>query len=163
MGVVFSHHFSLNRGLKLFGDKADVAVQKELSQIHVMDTYDPIIKSSLTIEYRRKSLASLVFIVEKRNGDIKVSKVADGSKQRTYHGCDKSDGSSPTVLMDSIFLTGVVDAHEMRAIAILDIDNAFLHAEKYEKILILLRGKLAEMVFQVYPTMYRKYVMYLPN
>ena len=83
VGVIFAQHFSLNRGLKLFGDKADVAVQKELSQIHAMDTYDPIMKSSLTIDDRIKALASLMFITKKRNGDIKARKVADGSKQRT--------------------------------------------------------------------------------
>ena len=38
VGVIFAQNFILNRGLKLFGDKADVAVHKELSQIHMMDT-----------------------------------------------------------------------------------------------------------------------------
>ena len=61
-------------------------MQKELSQIHAVDTYEPIMKYSLTIEDRRKAIASLMFITEKRNGDIKVRKVADGSKQRTYDG-----------------------------------------------------------------------------
>ena len=28
LGVIFSQHFSLNKGLKIFGNKADVAVQK---------------------------------------------------------------------------------------------------------------------------------------
>ena len=81
------------------------------------------------MEDRRKALASLMFITEKRNGDIKARKVADGSKQQTYNGYDKSDGLLQTVSTESIFLTGVVDAHEKRAIAILDIANAFLHAE----------------------------------
>ena len=105
VGVIFAHHFSLNKGLKIFGDKADVSVQKELSQIHTMDTYNHIMKSSLTIEDRRKALASLMFITKKRNGDIKARKVEDSSKQRTYDGYDKLDGSSPTVSTDSIFLT----------------------------------------------------------
>ena len=118
-----------------------------------MDTYDSIMKSLLTIEYRRKSLPSLMFITEKRNGDIKARKVADDSKQRTYNGYDKSDGSFPTVSTDSIFLTGVVDAREKRAIAIPDIANAFLHAESNEKILMLICSKLAEMMVQVDPTM----------
>ena len=129
MGVIFAHHFSLNKGLKLFGDKANVAVHKELSQIHAMDTYDPISKSLLTIEDRRKALASLMFVTQKSNVDIKARKVAYGSKKRTYDGYNNSDVSLPTVSMESIFLTGVVDAHEKRAIAILDIANAFLHAE----------------------------------
>ena len=163
VGVIFSQHFSLNIGLKLFGEKANFTVQKELLQIHVMDTYDPIMKSSLTVKDRIKALASLMFITEKSNGDIKARKVADGIKQRTYYGYDKSDGSSPTVLTDSIFLTGVVDSYEMRAIAILDISNAFLHAENDEKILMILRVKLAEMRVQVDPTIYRKYVTYPPN
>ena len=81
-----------------------------------MDTYEPVHKSDLTFKDRKKSLASLMFITEKRNGDIKARKVADGSKQRTYGGYDKSDGSSPTVATDSIFLTGVIDAKEQRTI-----------------------------------------------
>ena len=128
-----------------------------------MDTYEPVHKSELTFEDRKKALASLMFVTEKRNRDIKDRKVADGSKQRTYDGYDKSDGSSPTVAIDSIFLTGVIDAKEQRAIAILDITNAFLHADNDEKILMLLRGKLAEMMVQVDPIMYRKYVTYLSN
>ena len=118
-------------------------MHKELTQIHKMETYEPVYKSNLTFEDKKKSLASLMFITENRNGDIKARKVADGSKQRTYDGYNKSDGSSPTVATDSIFLTGVIDAKAQRAIAIVDIANVFLHAENYEKILMLLRGRLA--------------------
>ena len=102
----------------------------------------------------------MLFITEKRNGDIKARKVADGSKQRSYDGYDKSDGSSPIVATDSIFLTGVVDAKEGREVAILDIANAFLHAENDERILMLLRGKLAEMMVKIDPSLYRKYVTF---
>ena len=144
MGVIFAQHFSLKKGLELFGEKADVAVQKELNQIHQMDTYKPVHKSDLTFEDRKKALASLVFITEKRNVDIKARKVADDSKQRTYDGYDKSDGSSPTVAMDSIFRTGVIDAYELRAIAILYIGNAFMYAENDKRIIMLLQGRLAE-------------------
>ena len=118
-----------------------------------MDTYEPVHKSNLKFEDKKKALASLMFITENRNGYIKARKVADESKQRTYEGYDKFDFSSPTVATDSIFLTGVIDAKEQRAIAILDIANVFLHAENDEKILMLLRGRLAEMMVQVYPSM----------
>ena len=84
-----------------------------------------------------------MFITEKRNRDIKARKVADGSKQRTYDGYDKSDVLSLTVLTDSIFFTGVVEAHEKRAIGVLDISNAFLHADNNKQIPMLLSGKLA--------------------
>ena len=147
----------------MFREKADAAVQKELNQIHLMDTYEPVHKSDLKFDDTKKALASLMFITEIRNGDIKARKIADSSKQRTYDGYDKSDGSSPTVATDSIFLTGVIDPYELRAIAILDIANAFLHAENDEKILMLLRGRLAEMMVQVDPAVYCEYVTYSPN
>ena len=57
----------------------------------------------------------------------------------------------------------MIDAKELRAIAILDITNAFLHVENDEKILMLLHGRLAKMMVQVDPAMYRKYVTYSPN
>ena len=57
----------------------------------------------------------------------------------------------------------MIDAYELQEIAVLDIANAFLHAENDEKILMLLRGRLAEMMVQVDPAMYRKYVTYSPN
>ena len=64
---------------------------------------------TLTYKARKKALASLLFVTEKRNGDINARKVADGSKQRSYNGYGKSDGLSPTIATDSSFVTGVVD------------------------------------------------------
>ena len=80
-----------------------------------------------------------MFITEKTNGTVKASKVADGSKQRIYDGYEKSDGSSPTVITESMFLIGEVDAQERRAQEVLDIANAFLHADNGERVLMLLR------------------------
>ena len=93
-----------------------------------MEIYEPVDPKTMAYEDRKKALASLLFIMEKRNGDSKARKVAGGSKKKLYDEYDKSDGSSPTVATDSIFLTGVVDAKEGREAAILDITNAFLHA-----------------------------------
>ena len=104
-------------------------------------------------------MASLLFITEKRNRDIKARKVYVGSKQITYDGYDKSNASSPTVNTASVFLTEVIDLHEHRDVAMLDIENYFLQAENYEYVLILLRGKLAELLVKVDPKLYRKYVI----
>ena len=78
-----------------------------------------------------------MFITEKTNGTVKARKVEDGSKQRTYDGYEKSDGSSPMVITESIFLIGVVDAQERRSQAVLDIANAFLHSDNDERVLML--------------------------
>ena len=42
VGVIFAQHFSMKKCLELFGDKANVVVQKELEQIHSMDTHEPV-------------------------------------------------------------------------------------------------------------------------
>ena len=83
-----------------------------------------------------------MFITEKTNGTVKARKFADGSKQRMYDGYEKSDGSSPTVITESIFLIEVVDARERRARAVLDIANDFLNTDNDERVLMLLRGRL---------------------
>ena len=76
--------------------------------------------SDLSWEEKKKALESPIFVTEKMNRDIKVRKVVDGSKQRTYDGYDKSDGSSSTVVTESICMTGVVNTKERRYVAALD-------------------------------------------
>ena len=65
LGLVMVQQFSLNKVLKEFGDRAKESTMKELTQIHDMDTYRPLDASTLTWEQRKRSLSSLLFIVEK--------------------------------------------------------------------------------------------------
>ena len=81
-----------------------------------------------------------------------------GSKQCAYDGYDKSEGSLPMVITDIIFLTGVSDANKNRAMSTIDVCNAFLQADNDEKIPILLRGKVAELMVRVNPMLYRPYI-----
>ena len=141
----------------------DAAVEKELSQINEMEAYEPLMASDLTWQDKKDALRSLLMITEKRNGNIKARQVADGSKQKTYDGYDKSDGSAPTVMTDSVIITGVIDAKEGRAVAVVDVNTAFLHADNDERVLMLLRGKLAEMMVRIDPSLYRKYITYSSN
>ena len=80
IGVILAQQYSLKKGPKLFGEKAGASVNKELHQIHDTEKYKPVDPKTMTYEDRKKALASLLFINEKRNGDIKAWKVADGSK-----------------------------------------------------------------------------------
>ena len=77
--------------------------------------------------------------------------VAVGSKQRAYSGCKKSDRSSQTFITNSICLTGVIDANENRAMSTIDVRNAFLQADNDKRVLMLLCGKVAELMVQVNP------------
>ena len=75
-----------------------------------------------------KALSVLIFIVEKRNGDIKARTCAVGSKQQTFPGYVKSEWASPTVSTDSVIITSTIEAHQGRDIAIADLPNAFINA-----------------------------------
>ena len=154
-----SNQFSLKKGLELFGNKAEAATGKELQQIHNMDTYTPMHPNELSSEEKAKALRALFFLTEKRNGDIKGRKVADGRKQRTFKGYKKSDGTSPTVSTDGLLITDAIDVHEVKDVAIIDIPGAFLQAKNDEFVVMLLQGKLAEMMVKIDPSLYRKYIL----
>ena len=145
--------------MELFGERYEKAVTKEIQKIHDMNTYKPVDAFKMSYQERKDALVSILFITEKRNGDVKARNVAIGSKKRTYDGYDNSNGSYPTVNTDSVSLTGVVNAHERRAVVILDIKNAFLHSENNEYVLVLLHGNLAELLVKVNPSLYRQYVI----
>ena len=59
-----------------------------------------------------------MFIIEKRNGDIKARKSAVGSKQRTFPGYVKSEWASPTVSTDSVIIPSAIEAHQGRDVAV---------------------------------------------
>ena len=69
--------------------------------------------------------------------------MAVGSKQRSYDGYEKSDGLSPTVITDSIFLTGVIEANKNWAVSTIDVGNTFIQSDNDERIVMLLREKVA--------------------
>ena len=110
--MVLVNQYNLKNGQQLSGDRADDAIMKELDQVDELETFAPEMAKDLSAEDKRKALESLVLISEKRTGEIKGRIVVNGSKQRTYDGYEKTDGSSPTVTTDIIFLTGLIEAKE---------------------------------------------------
>ncbi len=68
----------MKKGIKLFGKKSEKTTWKEIKEIHDMDTYTPMDSSKLTKKQKKKALATLFFLVEKRDGRIKGRQVADG-------------------------------------------------------------------------------------
>ena len=115
LGVILAEQFSLKEGLRLCGDDASAALMKEASQIDALKTFTPQKPSELTYEAKHMALEAMMLILQKRPDSegkqlVKGRLVAVGSKQRSHDGYKKSDGSSPTVKTDSIFLTGVIDA-----------------------------------------------------
>jgi hypothetical protein len=80
--------YNLKPGLRKFG-------VKELTQLHIMDTWTPLEASKLSREQRMCTLSSLLFLKEKRTGDVKGRACINGAPQRAY--ISKEEAASPTV------------------------------------------------------------------
>eukprot|EP00957_Ditylum_brightwellii_P116430 8880935-Ditylum_brightwellii.AAC.1 len=71
-----------------------------------------------------------------RNGKIKGRTCTNGSKRWTYLKEDELV-ASPTVAVELLFTSLIVDAMERRDIAVFDIPGAFLQPEVHENKMIL--------------------------
>jgi hypothetical protein len=90
-------------------------------------------------------MESHMFLKHKKDVTVKGRMVAGGNKQRGT--IVKADTSSPTVSLESVLLTSVIDAEERREVATIDIPNAFVQTKlenEEDKAIMRLRGKLAE-------------------
>ena len=81
---------------------------------------------------------------------------ADGQKQCKY--IEKVDTASPTAMIESIFITATIDMKEEQDVAIMDMPGAFLHAENDEKVVIFMKGKMAELMAHFAPQINWKYI-----
>ena len=106
----------------------------------------PVRAESLTRAQRKGALNLLTFIKKKRCGKLKGRACADGRKQRLYK--TKEESSSPTISIEALFLTCMIDALERRHVVTCDIPGAFMHADIDELIHIKLEGELAELFLE---------------
>jgi hypothetical protein len=60
--------------------------------------------------------------------------------------------------MKAVFITTVVNAYKVHNVACFDILGTFLHADSDKDITMILKGRLAELMVQVTPNLYRKYI-----
>ncbi len=97
-----------------------------------------------------------MFLKEKRDLSVKVRICTDGQKQRG--DWTKQDTTSPTVSTEAVIITVVVDAYEGRVVTYFNIPGAFLHANSGEDITMILKRRLAKLMVQVVPNLYRKYI-----
>jgi len=148
--------FGIKAGLRQFGQRGADALMKELRQFHMLECFTPVDPTTLTRDQRRNVLASLMFLTEKRTGEVKARGCADGRKQRDH--IPKEDTTSPTVTTDAMFITCTIAAHERRDTASADIPGAFLHAYTDAAVLMRLDGVLAEMMVKVAPAIYCPFI-----
>jgi hypothetical protein len=148
--------YNVKKGLKLFGQAGADAVVKEMQQLHDRSVIQPRMAHMLTRDEKRASLQYLMFLKKKRCGRIKGRGCADGRKQRVYK--TKEETSAPTVSVESLFLSCVIDAKENRKVFTCDIPGAFMQADIDEVIHVKLEGPLATLLTKVDPELYTKFL-----
>jgi hypothetical protein len=93
--------YNLKPGLRKIGAKGEKAALKEMTQLRIMDTGTPMEAEKLSREQRMRALSLLLFLKEKRTGDIKGRACMNGAPQRAY--IPKDDAASPTVSTESTY------------------------------------------------------------
>ena len=162
----FVQSYSLRKGLKKFGQKGRDAAYKEMKQLHDRVVVEPIRIEDLTDIEKRRAMESLIFLVEKRDKSIKGRACANGSSQREY--MERDEAASPTTMTESVMITATIDAKQNRDVMTADIPNAFVQVdidekEKGERIIMKIRGLLVNMLTELSPETYEKYVVYEGN
>ena len=152
---------SLRRGLKHFQHHGTVAVTKELQQLHDRQTFIPVHPDNIPSGYKDKILESHLFLEQKRDMSVKGRLVAGGNTQRDY--VDKCDVGASTVATESIMMTAIIEAKELRDVAMVDIPNAFVQTKVLGDIYMKLRGELADQLILMAPTTYKSYAITKKN
>ena len=108
----------------------------------------------------------MMLLTEKNNEEktVKGRLVYDGSRTRDW--VSREDAASPTVFMESISLTTVIDAKENRDIMTADIPNAFIQAHMLEikngehHVIMKITGVLVDLLVKLAPDVYTSYVVF---
>jgi len=158
----FAQRYTINKSTMKFGNRARQAARSELQQLNKRMVFTPIHRKDITKEEMEKSMESLMFVTEKRDGTVKARACANGSAQREYIVREKA--ASPTVISESVFITSCIDARESRDVMTCDIPNAFVQTEIQnqeigERIIMKIRGTLLEILVEMYPEKYSEYVV----
>lgn len=131
-------------GIKKFGEEAIMAMVKEYVQldkgaIEGKPVIEGIHASDLSSEDKKRALEAVNLIKKKRvTEQIKGRACANGSKQRQYLKEDESV-ASPTLSLEALLATLVIDAYEGRDVCIFDIPGAYLHAEMPPDKMVIMR------------------------
>ena len=81
------------------------------------------------------ALRTLIFLKEKRSGEVKSQTCINRSPQREW--IPKEDAAAPTASTDTIFITDAIDTFEARDVAFTNMPRAFLMSAIDEKVIVL--------------------------
>ena len=131
-------------GIKRYGDKAVHVILPEYGQIHNMKTFQLLDANKMTREEKRHIINLLTMVKEKWNGRLKGREVIDGRKQRMY--IRKEDVASPTVKLESLVLSLLVDAQENRDVTTAEVVGAYLIADMKDHVIMKIMGESVDIM-----------------
>ena len=100
-----------------------------------------------------------MFLKEKRDGSIKGRGCADRRPQREY--ITKEDSTSPTIAIEALMLSSIIDAPERRDVATCDIPGAFMQSKmEGKKVHVKLKGMMVDVMLKIDQSKYKKYVVH---
>jgi hypothetical protein len=99
-----------------------------------------------------RALLLLLFLKEKRTGQIKGRACINGAPQRAY--IRKEEAVLPTVSTESTFITAAMN----RKVCCYDVLSAFLNTDINKDVLMVLKGKLAMMFLNIALEVYQRYM-----
>ena len=152
--VMIQH--GLKAGLRIFGERGKAAMMKEMTQMLTREVFEEIAYESLSREDKRLALPILLFLTEKRNGDIKGRLCADGRKQRVW--MVKTDTKSPTVATEALFYLFMIDAYEDRTVATVDLPGHFLQTPMEGRLILRIDSDLALILVEINPAKWKKHL-----
>jgi hypothetical protein len=107
---------------------------------------------------RKKAQMALMFLPEKRDKSVNGRMVYNGKPTRVW--LSRKDAASPMAALESIMITGVIEAKEERDIMTCDIPNAFIQAllpkkdPGEDRVIMKITGVLVNMVVDINPELY---------
>ena len=144
------------KGIATYGQVATQAILKEYKQLHDLNVFQPIKMKDIPIEERDKVLRLITLIKDKRTGQIKGKACADGRPQRAY--ISREEATSPTVSLESLMLSMMIDAYENRDVATADVAGSFLRGDIEDFVMVKLMKEEVDIMCKVEPK-YRDYVI----
>ena len=152
-----SEHRQMNvkESVKKYGEDAVKAVLTEYAQLNDYSTFKPILGESLSWEKKKQSLDLITLVTKKRNGTVKGRACANGKKQRRY--ISKEEVTSPTVQLESLMLSILIDSYEGRNVATADVKGAYLLSDMKDFVVVRVHGEALNIMLKVQPE-YNKFL-----
>lgn len=145
---------------RLYGDAATLSIASELTSVHKKGVMSQVRVSTLSPAQLSSVIRSSMFLKEKffPDGDfdkLKSRFVAGGDRQDRA-AYTETETSSPTVSLQSLYMTAAIAARERRKVGTMDVGNAFLNADMVKEVLMRIEPRTAKILCGIEPGAYQQ-------